>query len=129
MLEHLDNDGEAARELARVVCPGGRVWVTVPNTYRHIPARRPWYMAHDRRIGHKRHSARDRLESHMTAAGFEWDRVAYSGPPVKVAQFALDRIAPQDRREELWWQLERHDHRKASRPRGALQLNGVFQRR
>ena len=30
VLEHLDDDAAAARELARVVAPSGRVWATVP---------------------------------------------------------------------------------------------------
>jgi SAM-dependent methyltransferase len=130
VLEHLDDDRRAASELARVVRPGGRVWVTVPNAYRHIPLPLwPWYAYHDRRIGHKRHYDRDRLSSLMSAAGFEPVCVSFSGHPVKVAQFALDRIAPRNRRERLWWHLERRDHAKADRPRGALQLNAVFARR
>jgi ubiquinone/menaquinone biosynthesis C-methylase UbiE len=129
VLEHLDNDGEAARELARVIRPGGRVWVTVPHAYRHIPLPLwPWYMAHDRRIGHKRHYDSDRLTSLMTAAGFELVGVAYSGHPVKVAQLAVDRVVPAERRESLWWKLESRDHRKGERPRGAIQLSAVFER-
>jgi hypothetical protein len=65
----------------------------------------------------------------MTAAGFDLVDVAYSGHPVKVAQLAVDRLAPVERRESLWWQLERRDHEKADRPRGALQLSAVFKRR
>jgi SAM-dependent methyltransferase len=131
VLEHLENDGLAAKELARVVRPGGRIWVTVPHTYRHIPLPLwPWYLAHDRRIGHKRHYDADRLASLMTASGFEHVRTIFSGQhPVKVVQFALDRLAPRRRREDLWWQLERRDHARPDRPRGALQLSAVFERR
>lgn len=89
----------------------------------------PWYVYHDRQIGHKRHYDHDRLAALMTAAGFDSVRVAYSGHPVKVAQFALGRLAPREHRERLWWHLERRDHVKADRPRGALQLNAVFLRR
>jgi SAM-dependent methyltransferase len=130
VLEHLESDGEAARELARVVRPGGRVWVTVPHAYRHIPLPLwPWYLVHDRRIGHKRHYDQDRLASLMAAAGFGLVRVTYSGHPVKVARLAVDRLAPAGRRESLWWQLEERDHRKSDRRRGALQLSAVFERR
>ena len=37
VLEHLDDDAAAVAELARVLEPRGRVWVTVPHAYRLMP--------------------------------------------------------------------------------------------
>ncbi len=129
VLEHLDDDRVAAAELARVVRPGGRVWVTVPNAYRHIPMPLwPWYAFHDRRVGHKRHYDNGALAGMMGAAGFELVAVVYSGHPVKVTQFALDHVLRGSSRDRVWWDLERRDHVHSDRARGALQLNGVFER-
>ncbi len=130
VLEHLDDDALGARELARVVRPGGLVWVTVPNTYRNIPlALWPVYYVHDRRLGHKRHYGAARLHALMTSAGFRTVATRYSGHRVKVLQLAMDRLPFSDtRRSSIWWKLEERDLRAEGRSSGALQISGVFER-
>ena len=131
VLEHLDDDAAAAAELARVVRPGGRVWITVPNAYRYIPPPLwPIYLVHDRRLGHKRHYDERRLVDLLAAVGLEHVRTEYSAHPVKLAQFALERLVPAARetRSPLWWRLEVRDRRHPGRALGALQLNAVFRR-
>ena len=131
VLEHLDDDAAAAGELARVVRPGGLVWITVPNAYRYIPPPLwPVYLVHDRRLGHKRHYDERRLTGLLAAAGLQHVRTEYSAHPVKLAQFAVERLVPAVRRprSRLWWRFEARDRRRPGRALGALQLNAVFRR-
>ena len=131
VLEHIDDDAVAARELARVLRPGGLLWITVPNAYRHIPVPlRPVYRRHDRMLGHKRHYALRDLVHLLSRAGFAHVCTEYSGHPVKVAQLVLDRLVPQARglRSRVWWKLEDVDLRQGHLARHALQLSAVFRR-
>jgi SAM-dependent methyltransferase len=68
VLEHIDDDGAAARELARVLMPGGHVLVAVP-------AGPALWSAHDEAVGHVRRYTREALVGVLTAAGLEIDRV------------------------------------------------------
>jgi ubiquinone/menaquinone biosynthesis C-methylase UbiE len=131
VLEHLDDDWLAAAELARVVRPGGLVWITVPLAYRFIwPPLWPAYFWHDRRIGHKRHYDERRLVELLRRVGLRHVATTYSGHAVKVLQLVLDRALPlaRETRDRVWWDLERRDHRASRRAYGALQLNAVFRR-
>ena len=131
VLEHLDDDGEAAGELSRVVRPGGRIWITVPHAYRYIPPPLwPFYLVHDRRIGHKRHYDEARLRTLLEVRGFRHVETQWTGHPVKVAQYALTLAATRLGRDldRAWWALERADLRALRRRFGALQLTGVFER-
>jgi SAM-dependent methyltransferase len=131
VLEHVDDDGEAAEELARVVRPGGRVWVTVPHAYRYIPPPLwPFYLVHDRRIGHKRHYDEARLRRLFAPRGFRHVETQWTGHPVKVAQYALTLAAERVGRDAslAWWALERADLRAKRRRLGALQISAVFER-
>ena len=131
VLEHLDDDTSAAAELARVVRPGGLVWITVPNAYRYIPPPLwPVYLVHDRRLGHKRHYDERRLVGLLERAGLQHVRTEYSGHPVKLAQLAVERLVPAARepRSPIWWRFEAHDRRRPGRALGSLQLNAIFRR-
>jgi SAM-dependent methyltransferase len=131
VLEHLDDDTAAGAELARVVRPGGLVWITVPNAYRYIPPPLwPVYLVHDRRLGHKRHYDERRLVGLLAGAGLEHVRTEYSAHPVKVLQLALELLVPAARRPRspIWWRFEARDRRRPGRAFGSLQLNAIFRR-
>jgi len=131
LLEHLDDDGEAVGELARVLRPGGRVWVTVPHAYRYIPPPVwPLYLVHDRRIGHKRHYDEARLQGVFATHGLRHIETQWTGHPVKLVQYALTLAAEKTGRdpERVWWALERADLRALRRKLFALQISAVFEK-
>ena len=62
VIEHVEDDRGAVREMARVLRPGGTALITVP-AY-------PWLMgAHDRALGHHRRYTRDSLLAVIGEAG------------------------------------------------------------
>jgi ubiquinone/menaquinone biosynthesis C-methylase UbiE len=131
VLEHLEDDEPAVAEIARVVRPGGRIWLTVPHAFRHFaPPVWPFYWWHDKRIGHKRHYDERRLADVCTRAELELVHTRYSGHLVKILQYAATRVSKSMRQRDspLWWRLEKIDQRAVGRRRGALQLNAVFRR-
>jgi SAM-dependent methyltransferase len=132
LLEHLEDDRPAVAELARVLRPGARVWLTVPHAFRYIPPPVwPLYWWHDRRIGHKRHYDEQRLRELCADLGLRHVGTYFSGHPIKFVQFALSLALPPVRRtgSPLWWRLELRDRARSGRKFGALQLNAVFERR
>jgi SAM-dependent methyltransferase len=70
VLEHLDDDGAAARELHRALRPGGRLLVTVP-AYQWL------WSSHDEALGHRRRYRRGQLRAVLEAAGFDVALCAY----------------------------------------------------
>jgi ubiquinone/menaquinone biosynthesis C-methylase UbiE len=129
LLEHLDDDRPAVAEIARVLAPGGLVWLMVPHAFRYMPPPVwPLYWWHDRRIGHKRHYDEKRLVEVCAQFGLVHVRTVYVAHPVKLVQAAAAKVLPRMRRphSRAWWRLERLDRRAESRAWGALHLSAVF---
>jgi SAM-dependent methyltransferase len=68
VLEHLEDDEQAARELRRVLRPDGVLVVAVPAD----PA---LWSAHDDAVGHLRRYTEESLRTLLTGAGFEIERL------------------------------------------------------
>jgi SAM-dependent methyltransferase len=125
VLEHVPDDRAALRELARVLQPGGRAWVTVPHVLRNIsPIFRPANRRHDRRLGHLRRYDAETLVQAGAEVGLEAMEVQFTGHAVKVLQFVAGRFS-----DRLWWWCERRDRRKAGARPGSMQLSVVFARK
>lgn len=70
LLEHLADDGAAAREFARVLRPGGLLVVTVP-------ALPELWSEHDEALDHLRRYRAGRLRGILTDAGLHIDKLSY----------------------------------------------------
>lgn len=71
VLEHIADDRAAARELYRMLKPGGRLLV-------YVPAFPVLYSAMDRKVGHLRRYRREALVKLLREAGFSVDDSAYA---------------------------------------------------
>ncbi len=112
VIEHLDDDAGALRELRRVVVPGGRLLVTVP-AYQWL------WSGHDEINHHHRRYTRRSLLTVAQRAGWECVRTTYFNSlllPVAILLRALDPLSSKTTESslDLWvppppanWALER----------------------
>jgi SAM-dependent methyltransferase len=90
-LEHLDDDAGAAREIARVIEPGGACIATVP-------ALRKLWSASDDYYEHRRRYARQELAALFRQAGMDIEKAAFWGFPVVLAYDTLFLLPMNKRR-------------------------------
>jgi ubiquinone/menaquinone biosynthesis C-methylase UbiE/uncharacterized protein YbaR (Trm112 family) len=124
VLEHVPDEQAALREIARVLEPGGRAWVTVPHALKNIsPVFRHANRRHDRRLGHLRRYEAETLVRAARANGLEPIEVQYTGHAVKVLQLAGKRFG-----DRVWWWCEGRDRRRQNVRSGSMQISAVFER-
>jgi ubiquinone/menaquinone biosynthesis C-methylase UbiE/uncharacterized protein YbaR (Trm112 family) len=124
VLEHLPDDHAALQELARVLKPGGRAWVTVPHGLGNVaPVFRRANRRHDIRLGHLRRYEAETLVEAAREVGLEPVEIQFTGHAVKVLQLATGGIS-----NRLWWWCERRDRRRQDVRRGSMQLSVVLAR-
>jgi ubiquinone/menaquinone biosynthesis C-methylase UbiE len=126
VIEHVPDDASALGEVARVLSPGGRAWVTVPHALRNItPVFRLPNRRHDRRLGHlRRYEAETLAETGRSLGPRELD-VQFTGHPIKVLQLVGERLGSRF----WWWWCEERDPRRAHVRRGSIQLSVLFEKR
>ena len=71
VLEHVERDDEALREVRRVLAAGGRLVL-------HVPAHPILFAENDRRSGHQRRYTRRGLRRRLESAGFRVERLTYT---------------------------------------------------
>jgi SAM-dependent methyltransferase len=94
LLEHIEDDAKAARQLAEALRPGGLLLVTVP-AYRWL------WSGHDEALDHVRRYEAARLREVLLEAGLEIERFTYviTGLLLPIAVLRLlQRIAPKEKR-------------------------------
>ena len=86
VLEHIEDDADCLRELARLIRPGGglAVWV---------PAHEFLYSRFDFRLGHYRRYSLKELRDLACEAGFEVDQVEYRNAPGAFAWWIVAKVA------------------------------------
>lgn len=86
VLEHIENDADCLRELARLIRPGGglAVWV---------PAHEFLYSNFDFRLGHYRRYNLRELRDLACDAGFEVDQIEYRNAPGALAWWVVAKVA------------------------------------
>ncbi len=114
VLEHIEDDGAALREAARVLRPNGVLALSVPRN----PA---WFSASDRWAGHVRRYTKERLLQVVEGAGFRVVRCAPWGFPISALYH----------RTVYEWMLRRSDDSfsaDSTKPKVALRLLSLLLR-
>jgi SAM-dependent methyltransferase len=89
VLEHINDDCYALRELHRVLRPGAKLFIYVPAM--------PWlFTAMDDRVGHFRRYRRDELVEKVNAAGFDVDFAKYVDSVGVLATLAYRLLGSRD---------------------------------
>jgi len=129
VIEHVPDAAAALREMARVLQPGGRAWVTVPHALKNIPVTlRPASRRHDRRLGHLRRYEAEELGAAGRRFGLDQVAVSFSGHPIKVLQLAVSKVLRSRGGSRFWWWCEARDLRRSGERRGSFQLSVVFEK-
>jgi len=130
VLEHVPNDKHAMAEIARVVKPGGKVFLTVPNAYQRImPIFSLPYYFWDKKVGHLRHYKAENLIAEFISHGIITEEIAYSGHMIKLFQTLLSRLSGnfEKKAAKIWWQMDEMDLRMRRLPYG-LQLHLIMKK-
>jgi SAM-dependent methyltransferase len=129
VIEHVPDDVAALAEMARVLRPGGRAWVTVPHALGNVtPILRPANRRHDRRLGHLRRYEAEGLAATAAGVGLTAREPSFTGHPIKAVQLAASKVMRGGLGERFWWWCEARDLRRSHERRGSMQLSLVFDR-
>ncbi len=110
VLEHIVNDKQAATEVFRVLKPGGRLFVNVPNDFaRMSPLLRFPYKIHDKQIGHLRHYSEEDLIKLFGRDRFRTEDIYCTGKLPKLLQMIFNKELMGRFGEKLWWKIENRD--------------------
>ena len=126
VLEHLDNDQQAVKNIYRILKEEGGFYVCVPNAYKRIWLFLwPIYLYFDRKVGHKRHYSIEDLNQRLEKDNlFEFKKVFYNGHLIKLCQIILGKIHLLS--EENWWSMEKKD---IDSNHSGIQLNAVYRKK
>ncbi len=87
VFEHIEDDGAVAREVFRILAPGGKLFI-------YVPALQYLFGSMDRQVKHYRRYTRNSLEKLVSDAGFKVQSSRYAdvlGVPVTLAFNVLSR--------------------------------------
>ena len=129
IIEHVPDDTAALSELARVLRPQARAFVTVPHALREFS---PLFWLpnwlHDRRLGHLRRYRAEPLGALCRRLGLTPVNAQFTGHAIKALQIASTGRLPARLADRFWWWCERRDLARSRRRRGSMQLSIVLRR-
>ncbi len=124
VLEHIYNDKKVMDEIARVVKPGGKIFISLPNTYKRLPFLYKLFCFYDdRHSGHFRHYRSEEVIVEFEKRGFVFNKVMHLSHNIKLLQAVLCALMPSlswNRNSGLWWKLEKMDLEKKKDKRSFL---------
>jgi len=109
VLEHIPNDQAVISETSRICKTNGRVFITVPNSYRRsLPILTLAKMKVDKAVGHLRSYKVEYLVKNLMRVRFALQSLEYHAHLIKVAQYLLQHF-PLTAGDKVWWMLEDFD--------------------
>lgn len=124
LLEHLDDDRRAIKNISEIIKTNGYLYICVPNTYKRMWFFLwPVYYVIDKIIGHKRHYSIEKLDQVMQKAGFKRNDFFYNGHLIKLLQLFLEKLSLIE--DKTWWKMEKND---INTNPISLQLNALYKK-
>ena len=131
VLEHIPNDKAAIKEISRVTKGGGKIFITVPNTFKRMnPLFWLPYWIQDIKVGHLRHYSAKALIAIFESEGFVLKDLIYYPHFIGVIQKFLCVLFPKmavSRDSRVWWKLEELDLKMKGIPT-ALNFNIIMKK-
>lgn len=112
LLEHLENDKKAIKEIARVTKKDGIISICVPNTYERTSfLLRILNRKNDKHVGHLRHYKAEDLIKEFEKNNFKLLDLTYHGHTIMVLNWFINMIwsNPPKLVDKFWWLISNFD--------------------
>lgn len=118
LLEHLQNDKKAIKEIARVTKLNALISICVPNTYERTSfLLKILNRKNDKHVGHLRHYKAEDLIAQFKKNGFSLLDLTYHGHTIMILNWFINMIwsNPPAIIDKLWWMISEMDLKEKKR--------------